>query len=62
LLDRLRDRYKVECFVAGCTELHILTRRCDHRKRWIDPLSVLAAEIGARQVEPAGSELDRVLE
>jgi aspartate racemase len=65
LLDRLRDRYKVECLVAGCTELHILTRRCDQRKRWIDPLSVLAAEIGARQsrpvTEPAG-ELDRVLE
>jgi aspartate racemase len=51
LLDELLNRYGVRSWIAGCTEMHILARRCALRRdagraaSCIDPLTILAAEM-----------------
>jgi aspartate racemase len=48
-------KYDVNGLIAGCTEMHILVKRCaDMSVRWIDPLSILAREIGGQ--DPTGAE------
>ena len=50
-LDELLNRYGVRSWIAGCTEMHILARRCGVRGHTgraascIDPLTILAAEM-----------------
>jgi aspartate racemase len=55
LTRHLRAKYKVEDFIAGCTELHLLAKRekmlYPTRSRWLDPLilisELIVAETGA---------------
>ena len=53
-LSALMDRYGVQSCIAGCTEIHILAKRCQrtrhlHRQPlWIDPLAILASTIAGR--------------
>ena len=55
-LESLLERYRVGSFVAGCTELHLLTRRLprDSGISFIDPLDIVAR----RHLGP-GSRIER---
>jgi aspartate racemase len=49
----LLAKYRVDSFISGCTEMHIIARRLvftngdRNKQHTIDPLSVVAARIGA---------------
>jgi len=49
----LLAKYRVDSFISGCTEMHIIARRLvftngdRNKQHTIDPLSVIAARIGA---------------
>lgn len=48
LLERLLDKYALDSFVAGCTELHVFMKRQRYLNRLatcIDPLQILATRI-----------------
>jgi len=53
VIESLLAKYGVDSFISGCTEMHIVARRLvftngdRHQRHTIDPLSVIAARIGA---------------
>lgn len=51
IVGQFLERYGVKSFIAGCTELHMLTRHLQRRKtgslHWLDPLDLLARQIAA---------------
>lgn len=52
-LKNLLAKYRVDSFISGCTEMHIIARRLvftngdRNKNHTIDPLSIIAARIGA---------------
>lgn len=59
LVERLLERYQVDSFIAGCTEMHVLAKHfisgADARGRYgcIDPLAVIAGNMTKETYEPA---------
>ena len=55
-LETRRHKYRVDAFVAGCTEMHILAKHSrianDNRSRfdWIDPLTIIARMIADKSL------------
>jgi aspartate racemase len=53
ILKSLLAKYRVDSFISGCTEMHIVARRLvftngnGNKHRSIDPLSIIAERIGA---------------
>ena len=53
IIKNLLAKYRVDSFISGCTEMHIVARRLDFtngdrsKHHTIDPLSIIAARIGA---------------
>lgn len=49
-IDTLLEKYQVNSFIAGCTEIHLLTKHLiqhdDRHYRVVDPLSIVAYELG----------------
>jgi aspartate racemase len=57
-LQHLKQRYQVDGFIAGCTEVHLLTKGLiDRGIQMIDPLYILAQRI-AEPVLPLISQID----
>ena len=57
-LDRLLDGYGVDSFIAGCTELHILTKSLALSGReipFVDPLMIIARNLNAYLETEAGA-------
>jgi len=54
LLESLLKKYDADSFIAGCTEIHMLTKyMSDHsvlrgRCRFIDPLTILAKKLAQK--------------
>jgi len=46
-LKSLLAKYRVDSFISGCTEMHIVARRLVFKHASIDPLSTIAERIGA---------------
>lgn len=47
-LKRLLDKYRVDSFIAGCSELHMLTKhllKSEERYCFIDPLMIIAEQL-----------------
>jgi aspartate racemase len=47
ILKSLLAKYRVDSFISGCTEMHIIARRFVFKRAGIDPLSIIAERIGA---------------
>jgi aspartate racemase len=53
LLESMLEKYRVDCFVAGCSEIHLLAKRYAEamgRDVCLDPLNVIAREIAEGNV------------
>jgi aspartate racemase len=46
-LKSLLAKYRVDSFISGCTEMHIVARRLAFKHASIDPLSIIAERIGS---------------
>jgi aspartate racemase len=47
ILKSLLAKYRVDSFISGCTEMHIIARRFVFKRAGIDPLTIIAERIGA---------------
>ena len=60
-IETLLDKYRVNSFIAGCTEFHLLTRHLatapgsKSTQRCIDPLMSIARELGKRSIALAAA-------
>ena len=55
LLEELLEKYDADSFIAGCTEVHLVSKawkNTGHRCGLVDPLDVLAAHIAGRRSIP----------
>ena len=50
VIDELMDSYGVGGFIAGCTEMHFISKRANAGRSVVDPLLVIAREWAAQSV------------
>lgn len=55
LVERLLGKYNVKSFIAGCTEIHLLSKHIQ-RDRCIDPLTSIARELAKPRVASYASQ------